>query len=47
MITLLVGADGNNAGDRPDGGSARSGGSVVCDSQEWFCGLSAYCNSLL
>jgi len=21
MITLLVGADGNNVGDRPDGGS--------------------------
>jgi len=27
--------------------AARSSGSVVCDSQEWFYGLSAYCNSLL
>jgi len=42
-----MGADGGNPGSRPGGSSGAASGIRMCDSQEWFCGVSAYCNFLL
>ena len=47
MITLLVGVDGKNVGDRPGGSSGAARGSVCVTLKSISMALVPFCNSML